>query len=638
MTFRNPMNSIDSKRSTNVLLLAAVLVFSGATTAMLGQASFLPAGRTVDWTHAGIPGGIPDASWPVCQTLSPSGGADDSTAIQDAINSCPAGSVVVLNAGTYTLHRSSKVCVGKSDDFASGVYEAGLCLTDKSIVLRGAGPNQTVLDYGDGASIISMGHTYQSSSQISMIPVTSTAAQGATQLTLSSVSGITANSYIVVTQTNPTDTDGNPLVNTSGYAGCSYCMNGMTNNAMQQVDQVTAVSGNTITLSRPLYYTYNTSPEVFVVPMVESVGLENLRVVGTAASGTALEYKNINIEECAKCWVHNVETDWTVDKSGIYLTDTFENEISNNYLYQGYNHDSGASYGLLLEFQNSEDLVQNNIVRLQRHATPQSGGSGNVYAYNYELNDYMGEYHNSLPETEGHGAHPYMNLWEGNVTPNWEWDFAHGSSSDNTMFRNYVDMVNADPDTNQPMTGGLIALNIAYYSNYNNVVGNVLGTYGSTCNAGTYETDAPTSKVNGVIWQIGYYDDGGGSSPNQTLSSKVGNTLLRGGNWDCVTKSVVWSSNAPAGNFPSSYLASQTLPNSLVFSSAPSYFAATGAVWPPINTAASTIVNPIPAQICYNEGAVNSLGGGFNPTACYGGTATSSSPAPPTNLTGTVQP
>ena len=648
---RSPESSLSQNEPTSVTehqfrpaagaviaLLAGVVLLIAGPGAQAQATSPIPTARSVDWTQVGIPGGIPDANWPVCQTLSPSGGADDSTAIQNAINSCAAGSVVVLNAGTYTLHRSSKVCVGKQDDYATGVYEAGLCLTDKSIVLRGQGPNQTVLNYGDGASIISMGETYLSSSQVKFIAISGTAAKGATQLTLASTSGISANTYIVVTQTNPTDTDGNPLINTSGYTGgCSGCGHDMTDNQMQQIDQVTAVSGSTITLARPLYYNYNTTPEVFVLPMIQSVGLENLRVVGTAQSGSALEYKNINIEACAKCWVHNVETDWAVDKANVYLSDTYQNEISNNYLYQGFNHDSGASYGILLEFRNSEDLIQNNIVRLQRHATPESGGAGNVYAYNYELDDYMGEYHNSLPETMAHAAHPYMNLWEGNVTPNWEFDFAHGSSSDDTMFRNYINLTNNDPDTSKPMTGGLIALNIAYYSNYDNIFGNVFGPWGSTCNATAYETDADASEVNGVIWQIGYYDDGGSASPNLTLSAKVGNTLLRGGNWDCVTKSVIWSSNAPAGNFTASYVASQTLPNSLVFSAAPGYFAATGAVWPPINTGATTMVNPIPAQICYNEGAANSAGGGFNPGACYGsGTTTSAQPSPPTNLTGTV--
>jgi hypothetical protein len=630
-----------SSRAAKLLgatLAVLFLLGVGATAHAQGLASFISSDRTIDWTQVGIPGGIPDSKWPICQTVPPSGGSDDSVTIQKAINSCPAGSVVALTAGTYTLHRTTgTVCSGKSDDYATGVYEAGLCLTDKSIVLRGAGPTKTILYYGDGAHIISMGKTFLSSSQVSFIPVTSMAPKGATQLTLSRVTGITANSYLVVTQNNPNDSDGNPLINTSGYTGsCSGCGHDLTNNQMQQIDQVTAISGNTVTLARPLYFNYSNSPQVFILPMVESVGLEDVRVIGTAPSGTALEFKNINIEACAKCWVHNVETDWAVDKSHIYLSDTYQNEISNNYVFEGYNHNSGADYSVLLEFRNSEDLIQNNIIRRARHSTAQSGGAGNVYAFNYELNAYMGEYHNSLPETQTHAPHPYMNLWEGNVTPNWEFDFAHGSSSHNTMFRNYINMTDLNPDTNQPMTGGLIAINIAYYNNYENIFGNAFGPYGSTCKASVYETDADTPKAGSVIYQLGYYDDGGGSSPNLSLSAKVGKTILRGGNWDCVTKSAVWSNNVPGGLLASSYLAAQTLPNSLVFSAAPGYFAATNAVWPPINTAASTVVNQIPAQICYNSGPTNSQGGGFDPSSCYSG-ATNSVPLPPTGLKVVVQ-
>jgi hypothetical protein len=296
----------------------------------------------------------------------------------------------------------------------------------------------------------------------------------------------------------------------------------------------------------------------------------------------------------------------------------YGSEISNNYLYEAFNHNSGADYALLLEFRNSENLIQNNIIRKARHSTPTSGSSGNVYAYNYEVDAYMGEYHASLPETDAHGAHPFMNLWEGNVTPNFEFDFAHGSSSHNTLFRNYINLTSTNPDTGAPMTSGIIALNIAYYSNYENVVGNVLGQYGSSCSTSAYETNADASKVNGVIYQLGYYDDGGGTSPNATLSAKVGKTILRGGNWDCKSNSVIWSSNVPSGSVASSYLAQQVLPVSLYLSSAPSWFLASGVAWPPIDPAASTKVNKIPAQLCYESGPKS--GGAFNPGPCYGGT------------------
>jgi len=471
----------------------------------------------VDWSRAGIPGGIPSANWPIYKTLSPSGGSDDSVAIQNAINAAPAGSVILLSPGTYTLHRASVVCNGKSDDYSSGVYEAGLCLTDKSVVLRGTGPNQTILQYGDGANIISMGETYLSSSSVVFIPITAGATKGSTQITLETTSGIMAGSYLVVTQLNPLDSDGNPLVNTSGYTGsCSSCGHDLPNTAMTQIVRVVDVSGNVITTERALYFNYTNSAQAYKLPMVESVGLENLRVVAAASSGTGIVYKNINMEACAHCWVHNVESDMAVDRSHAYLSDVYGSEITDNYFNDGYSHNSGETYSIFLEFRNSENLIQNNIIRKGRHGTIMSGGSGNIFAYNYLLDDYMGEYHNSLPESNTHGAHPFMNLWEGNVTPNVEFDFAHGSSSHNTLFRNYIDLTSTNPDTGMPMTGALFGVNIAYFNTYENVVGNVIGPYGSSCTAGAYEINADAPQTSS-IYKLGYYDDGGGTSPNPVL-------------------------------------------------------------------------------------------------------------------------
>src|SRR2546428_13824912 len=82
-----------------------------------GIAGLAPSSRTVDWTHVGIPGGIPSVSWPICDTISPSGGIDDSATIQTAINNCAAGTVILLTSGTFKIHRASVVCFGFSDDY-----------------------------------------------------------------------------------------------------------------------------------------------------------------------------------------------------------------------------------------------------------------------------------------------------------------------------------------------------------------------------------------------------------------------------------------------------------------------------------------------------------------------------------------
>ena len=59
-----------------------------------------------NWKNAGLQsvGGIPNRTT-ICATVNPlGGGQDDFTNIQNAINKCPAGEVVQLGAGVFTVH------------------------------------------------------------------------------------------------------------------------------------------------------------------------------------------------------------------------------------------------------------------------------------------------------------------------------------------------------------------------------------------------------------------------------------------------------------------------------------------------------------------------------------------------------
>ena len=59
-----------------------------------------------NWKNAGLQtvGGIPNRTT-ICATVNPlGGGKDDFTNIQNAINKCPAGEVVQLGAGAFTVH------------------------------------------------------------------------------------------------------------------------------------------------------------------------------------------------------------------------------------------------------------------------------------------------------------------------------------------------------------------------------------------------------------------------------------------------------------------------------------------------------------------------------------------------------
>src|SRR5687768_16397880 len=86
--------------------------------------SILSANRRIDWSQAGVPGGIPGRTT-VCATLDPGATASQ---INTAITSCGNG-VVFLNAGTYNL--------------SGGLNFGGA----SNVTLRGAGPRETILRF-----------------------------------------------------------------------------------------------------------------------------------------------------------------------------------------------------------------------------------------------------------------------------------------------------------------------------------------------------------------------------------------------------------------------------------------------------------------------------------------------------------
>src|SRR5206468_2541024 len=106
--------------------LAGVMLFVAPAAAQAQPWSgIISSTRAVDWSSAGIPGGIP-ARTTVCATLSPGVTAAQ---INSAIAACPSDQVVKLNAGTYTLSDS-------------------VMFNNKSgVTLRGAGADQTKLKF-----------------------------------------------------------------------------------------------------------------------------------------------------------------------------------------------------------------------------------------------------------------------------------------------------------------------------------------------------------------------------------------------------------------------------------------------------------------------------------------------------------
>jgi hypothetical protein len=253
-------------------------------------------------------------------------------------------------------------------------------------------------------------------------------------------------------------------------------------------------------------------------------------------------------------------------------------------VHHAHNYLPGANaYGISLENQSTQTLIENNIVYyLNGGLMTDSAGPGNVLAYNYVDLMFGRDYPNATWLTgdlvANHCAHPYMNLWEGNMGSQISADNIHGSSSHQTFFRNYVDRT----FTGFTLTGNLTDVVLAANNRFMNVVGNVLGRPGDEAIAkAVYEQTTGNCLDTVAVFKFGYPSNCGVGTVSDP---QVAATVLRHGNYDFLTKSTKWD---PA-------ITNQTLPPSLYLGSKPAYF---GAVpWPPIGPEVTGYMNDIPAK------------------------------------------
>ena len=109
--------------------LPLILIFLCTTVPVFGQlwTGVLSPNRAVDWSQAGVPGGIPSsgANWTQCGSTIAAGAT--AATINAAIAACSANQYVLLGAGTFNL-------------------TTGIVFNHKSnVVLRGMGADQTIL-------------------------------------------------------------------------------------------------------------------------------------------------------------------------------------------------------------------------------------------------------------------------------------------------------------------------------------------------------------------------------------------------------------------------------------------------------------------------------------------------------------
>ncbi|HBT60115.1 MAG TPA: hypothetical protein DEB40_00005, partial [Elusimicrobia bacterium] len=526
------------------------IVFCTASAGVSHGAIITPE-RRIDWA-AGIPGGIP-ARTTICATINAAtygnGTTDATSAIQNAMNACPAGQVLRIPAGTYKL-------------------TGALALTGKGIVIRGDGPTKTkLINSATGGNVIS----FTGARTTTIANLISGYTKGSTSITADNLTSFNAGDYIIIDQLN----DPSLVINTGTSGTCTWCGRSNGTRSLNQVAKITAKSGNTLTLSRPLYYTFSSAytPQIVKLSANSPVnaGIEDLYIERTAAtSGDTIQFARTIYS-----WVKNIES-YNAYQHHVQLWTTYGCEVRDSYFHHARTYNLGG-YGVRFSEGGSDNLVENNILYyLRHHVIFGGGGSGNVIAYNYSSRAFSSDYPNTnwlMGDVLTHGAHPFMNLLEGNVMAKMLQDNVWGSASHNTYFRNHVER--KSQGENAQIIYALNAVSFYARNYYNNVVGNVLCTPGCT---GAYESYPINSTSDPRIFFLGM--SGNTGSPSD---SKVASTIYRHGNYDYVTNSTKWD----AAN------SDHTLPSSLYLASKPAFFG--NLPWPPIGPDRSPLVGTLPA-------------------------------------------
>ena len=229
------------KSKQSLPFLAILLCLSGALHAQPWSGIISPS-RAVNWTTAGVVGGIPNRTT-ICATLNPGATA---TQISSAIASCPSGQVVFLNVGTYNL-------------------TSGIVIANKSnVTLRGAGPDKTFLSFSGIVNCQGMnadvcfenGDASWTGGPSNTANWTAGYAKSTTQITLSNTSNIIPGQTVLILDQldDSSDTGAIYVCETAGVcAQEGPSGSGRANRQQQQLVKATAVSGNTVTISPGLY-------------------------------------------------------------------------------------------------------------------------------------------------------------------------------------------------------------------------------------------------------------------------------------------------------------------------------------------------------------------------------------------------
>ena len=551
--------------------------------------------RAIDWSAVGVPGGIPTRTT-ICATLSsPGAGVDATATIQNALNACATNGVVVLNPGTFRINTFLTIPTTR--------------------VLRGSGNTQTILDFrGNSFAAIDFGSGTQPGAAVRTI--TGGATKGSTSITFTGGS-VSTGQLLRIAQNDA----GQSYMTAAGDGGfCDFCDNGFPAGSdydSAQTVLVTTGGASSATFTPPLAFDFTSSPLAWPYSVgCDGAGLESLQLFANNTGYVAM----IHMKGVIRSWVKLNETNFA-DNSHLQMYYGLFNEVRDNYFHDGFKHGPGGTdTEVRLDYSQSSSLIINNI-HFRQHVSImlERGATANVVAYNFSTGNYHTDQNGVLQplwfinHIDFHGAHPLMNLIEGNVVGKSEEDSYWGSSSHTTYFRNLFTGFNQTVlpnnargtlQTGSPttQTDAQQAGTLNWAQTFTNNVGNIVGSTGLLAQSPSQYMLSPTGTVFGTAcWHVGFPNDTGKTIPGGFVGLTE-STQFKHGLYNCLTGAFTWDTGHP----------DHTLPSSFFLSAKPAWWGST-LPWPPIGpditggTAGGVNghANKIPAQVCFDNATLD---------------------------------
>ena len=555
----------------------------------------LPSDRSVDWSFAGIPGGIPNRNYDggindIDVTAAPysadnTGETNAATAINNALTACGTDGdcdVVYLPTGTYLI---TSTLVMPSD-----------------VTLRGAGRSNTNLHIHNSLQTgIRIGNDEYPDSDRERMNISSGYTRGSTSIVMggNAESIFSVGDFAVVCQL-----DGeNPLITGNPCAQDAFTGDGRR--SIGQLVEITAINPTTetITFQPNLYHTYESGydPELWrpsrvsVYPdFITYAGVEDMYIYRSQiADSYSVHSAHVYISNSGYNWLKDCDL-YLSDYRMIQVRTSFRINIQGNtWTHSVYYQSGGRGYQFDLSFYSSSCLIENNVgCYSNKPFQINNAGHGNVFAYNYgdgAVQEAVTGWQNICMGV--HCMHSMYNLFEGNDVSKWGNDGYWGSMSHMVTFRNHFrsdDIYPCEPghaDDIQPLAA-------VWHKDVNTltIVGNVLGLpsfpHDNSWSGYEYESNGwPPGHARYVYGTHSTDDDINGT-----------NTWIRHGNYDYYNKDVIWC-NETGGDCQGGSQ-DQDLPDSLYLSSKPSWWddQGSGRPWPAIGPDINGYVIDIPAK------------------------------------------